>query len=698
MNDLLETFIGRGKLGSRLALLSLTLVVAAAMLACARPGSDSDAEGAAPAAPSQAQGAPREIPVSGSLVFPNSRTLSFETPGVVGEVLVSEGQAVQSGQPLASLDSMGTAQLEQAVALAQARVTAADANLEGLRLSHPTMIAAAEWEVAKGVVALDEAQEAVDDLTQSPSGAVIGAQLLVAQAETALDDANERLEDLLTPEVVAVSAAEKMVAAARVELDNAQEAYDDIKDGSFPEEIVRDARNAVAFAATALDVAKRSRSDNQTGVQNNLTQAEDAEILMRERYIGLFKYWFGTEPTEAELQLTAQQLLDEWGIDLEATFDRFNPEYATQRPPLDDPNTRWNETTIWAWLNLHPQFGAVVPTCSDEDVLGRRELCITRDLENAYDALDAARDGLAEVHNNFASTEERTQDAITAAEAALTDAQDDLEEVEDGPDASVVEDAEKRLQLARANLTEAEEDLTELTVDIDPLNIALARAKVAQAEAALEEAKEDLDRAVNGGIYVERARKQRDLASASLEKAKQSLADSRALLDEQIRTAEAELRLAQTMTVEAQKDLDGAVVRSPIDGVVLLVNIEVDDRVGDEHGVIEVVATDVVEVDGVIDAAGRPFVSEGANAVVNIASIGDTPLGGSVSHIDNEASTERGVISYAVRIRVDVPSGINIPLTLSAVSATIVSNDTAMLLRGDDAGGYLLMPSASLLP
>ena len=152
MNDLLETFIGRGKLGSRLALLSLTLVVAAAMVACARPGSDSDAEGAAPAASSQAQGAPREIPVSGSLVFPNSRTLSFETPGVVGEVLVSEGQAVQSGQPLASLDSMGTAQLEQAVALAQARVTAADANLEALRLSHPTMIAAAEWEVAKGVV------------------------------------------------------------------------------------------------------------------------------------------------------------------------------------------------------------------------------------------------------------------------------------------------------------------------------------------------------------------------------------------------------------------------------------------------------------------------------------------------------------------------------------------------------------------
>ena len=698
MNGLLETFTGRGKLGSRLALLSLMLVAATAITACAALGSGSDDAGAVPAASVQTQGAPREIPVSGSLVFPNSRTLSFESPGIVGEVLVSEGQSVESGQPLAALDAQAIAQLEQAVVRARSRIVATESNLASLRLSQPGSIARAELEVAGAVVALDEAQAALDDLTQSPSINVVGARLLVVQAEVALDDANERLEELLTPKAIAVSAAEQRVAAARVELDNAQEAYDDIKDGSFPDESLRDARNRVAFATTALDAANRNLTDSQIRVQNAITQAEDAESLMRERYVGLFKYWFGTEPTEAELQMTSEQLIDEWGIDLEATFDRFNPDYATQRPPLNDPNTRWNETTIWAWLNLHPQFGIVVPTCSEEDVIGRRELCITRELDNAYDALDRARDSLAEVRSNSDSTAERTLDAITAAEVALTDARDDLEEVEDGPDASVVENAEKRLQLAQANLQESEKDLAELTVDIDPLNIALARAGLAQAEVALEEAQEDLERVLNGGIYVERARKNRDHASAALEAAQQRLADSQTLLDDQISAAEAELQLANTMFAEAQKDLDGAIVRSPIDGIVSLVNVEVDDRVGDELSVIEVVAADVIEVDGVIDAAGRPFVSEGASAVVNIESIGDTPLGGSVSYIDEEARTERGVVSYAVRIRVDVPSGINIPITLSAVSATIMSNDTAMLRHGVNSGEYASRPSASMLP
>ena len=83
-----------------------------------------------------------------------------------------------------------------------------------------------------------------------------------------------------------------------------------------------------------------------------------------------------------------------------------------------------------------------------------------------------------------------------------------------------------------------------------------------------------------------------------------------------------------------------------------------------------------------IDAAGRPFVSEGASAVVNIDSIGDTALGGSVSFIGSEARTERGVVSYAVRIRVEVPAGIDVPVSLSAASAVIKGNGTALLNVG----------------
>ncbi len=61
-----------------------------------------------------------QVSTSGSLIFANRATLTFGTQGTVGEVLVTEGQQVKEGQPLASLDAAAVASLEKAVA--QARV------------------------------------------------------------------------------------------------------------------------------------------------------------------------------------------------------------------------------------------------------------------------------------------------------------------------------------------------------------------------------------------------------------------------------------------------------------------------------------------------------------------------------------------------------------------------------------------------
>ena len=642
------------------------------LFACGGPGNSTDDGGpVSGAASAQTQAGQTGIPVSGSLTFPNTAHLSFESPGIVGQVLVSEGDAVQSGQPLAYLDERTISQLGTAVAGAQLAVTSAQNNLSALRLEPNAQVANAELAVASAEVALDDAQAALDHLLQRPGVNVAASELAVAQAGIALDDARERLEHLVTPQQIAVSGAEARVAAAKVELDAAQEAYDDIKDGRFPEEVLRDARNGVAFATTALETARRGSVDAQAAATNALMQAQDAEYLVREQYSALFKFWFGTELTDDELRMTADEVIEAWGIDLDATFKRFNPEYAGIEPTPDNPATRWNELTIWAWLNLSVDFPAIVPTCTDEDAIARNKRCITRELQNAYDAYDRAQDALEAARNSEASTMERTEDGVAAAEAALSDAQEALEEVEDGPDASLVESAEKRLQLAQASLTEAQDDLAELTVDIDPLNVALARAAVAHAEFAYEEANDALDKARDDSLLIEQAGKALGLASAALIDAETRLDTVQDLVSDQIAAAESELALAMAALDDAREALDGAFITSPMDGVVALLNIEVDDPVGDDLTAINVVSTDVIEIDGVIDAAGRPFVNEGASAVVSIESIGDTTLGGSVSYIGSEARTERGVVSYAVRIRVVVPDGIDVPISLSAASARI---------------------------
>ncbi len=679
-----------------ITVLSLAFLSVIAIAACGGRGNTSEEAETPTASSAQTQTGPRDVPVSGSLVFPNTASLSFDSPGIVGDVLVNEGDVVQSGQPLASLDNQSISRLTTAVAGAQLAVTSAESNLDALRLEPNIQVANAELEVASAEVALDEAQAALEHLRQRPGLNVAASQFAVAHAEIALDDARERLNDLIEPQQIAVSGAEARVAVAKVELDAAQEAYDDIKDGSFPEEVLRDTRNGVSFAEASLEGAKRGRTDANAAAQNALKQAEDAEYLIDEQYNALFKFWFGTELTDEELEMTADEVLESWEIDLDATFERLNPIYAGIEPTPDDPTTRWNELTIWAWLNLSVQFPAIVPTCTDEDAIARSQRCITRELQNAYDAYDNAQDILEAARNNAASTAEQTENAVAAAEAALSDAQDALEEIEDGPDASLIESAEKRLQLARASLQEAEDDLAELTVDIDPLNVALARAAVAQAQFAFEEANDGLDRARDDNLAIEQAGRGLELASAALIAAETRLNSVHRLVSDQITAAESELGLAKSTLEEAQEALDGAVLTSPLDGIVALVNIEADDPVGDEFTAISVVATDVVEIQGVIDAAGRPFVSEGASAVVNIDSIGDTALGGSVNFIGSEARTERGVVSYAVRIRVVVPEGINVPVSLSAASAVIKGGGTALLNTREGEGDNGMAPAIAL--
>ena len=229
-----------GRRSFRQVLMWLMLVSAVTSVSCGLLGNRPSQEGAAAEVSSDSVSA-SQIPVAGSLVFPNSESLSFESSGVVGDVLVSEGQRVKSGEMLVSLDSHRTAQLEMAVKQAQAQVVSAESDLDALQVSNSTLTAQADLQVANAEIAVDEAKEALSDLLQTPSISVGGAQQSAAQAAIVLDNAREVLDDLLSPKEIAVSAAEKRVAAARVELDDAQEAYDDIKDGAYPDEILRDA-------------------------------------------------------------------------------------------------------------------------------------------------------------------------------------------------------------------------------------------------------------------------------------------------------------------------------------------------------------------------------------------------------------------------------------------------------------------------
>ena len=187
------------------------------------------------------------------------------------------------------------------------------------------------------------------------------------------------------------------------------------------------------------------------------------------------------------------------------------------------------------------------------------------------------------------------------------------------------------------------------------------------ADAALAQAVRDLEEELVGSDQVDLA-----IREQALKVAQEKLND---LLDGpdkfDVAVKEAAVAAAQAQVDDALENYEGAIIRSPLAGVVYLVNVAVDDKVNDQSRVMEIVDLTQLEVDGLVDAIDIALVKEGDKANITIASLPGQQFEGVVVQVAEEPRTERGVVSYPVRIAVTVPEGVEVPGRLSAVTSTI---------------------------
>ena len=113
-----------------------------------------------------------QVSTNGNLAFPERETLRFGIKGVIGALLVEEGQLVSLGEELARLDAPTIATLEEAVV--QARVDILDAEEALAELLEPpteaTMAlerATAEEQVAAARFQVQVAREALEEALDS---------------------------------------------------------------------------------------------------------------------------------------------------------------------------------------------------------------------------------------------------------------------------------------------------------------------------------------------------------------------------------------------------------------------------------------------------------------------------------------------------------------------------------------------------
>ena len=103
--------------------------------------------------------------------------------------------------------------------------------------------------------------------------------------------------------------------------------------------------------------------------------------------------------------------------------------------------------------------------------------------------------------------------------------------------------------------------------------------------------------------------------------------------------------------------------------------------------IVEIVDPTVLEVASFVDAANAKLISTGDRAKITIDSRPDDVFTSAVFAISDKPRTERGIISYAITIAVDVPAGTEISIALSSVSVVVSLNEKGVLLAPRGAVG-----------
>ena len=503
-----------------------------------------------------------QITSSGSIVFPNRQELSFDIAGTIGEVLVVEGDQVRAGQELARLDDATVTNLERDV----------------------------------------------------------------AQAELDLQRSRETLEELLEPPTaLAVVEAEADIAKAELAVQRAQEALQEVEDPFTQEEI----DEALADVDSAEEALAEAREDVQSTIDEHaekVREAADALDTAKAEYQEVVSNFLGQTLTEDDYTRSPEEFFDTYEIDLITFFsdDQLEDAVTSVLPlapgpmsELDDPETPWDEFTVYRWIALYP--GAIYGNC-EGIVTAPQDVCVLQDMEREWAKVDRAQDAVTTAQDNAVKAEDNANKAVDTAEDALARAEDRLETVYETSDNLEVQVKVHDVLVARAKLDDARANRDELDEPPDVTTIALREAQVAANEADLAAARDRLDSvtlvAPFGGLI-----------SAVYEGAGRSLNANNA-----------------------------------------------------STAIMEIVDTSVAEVDARLDEIDVLNVQVGAEVIVELDGLPGAGLPGVVREISRTGENQQGVVTYPIQISVRTPPVLELREGLSATANIVLQQELDVLL------------------
>ncbi len=675
----------------RILPLLATMAGATILLACSAgaPGPSDDPIGGqeletSPPVLQTANVMPAGLEVRGRLDFPLREELTFDTTGEVEEVLVSAGDRVVEGQTLARLNTDIFPALDEEVSRLRLQIAEAEVSAKALNLDFSgEPVLAAQWEenIARLIVANAQAQDLLDDVDRNFQDRLAAMESARDQAKVARDAAAEALTEAQRDEEVnhaqVLAAAERESSEAEMALDQARESLQDYRE-DLSDEAIRSG-DRVNQARLALDQAQDRLDDYRQDVADNSVRA-------------------GDRVSEAEVALDlAKQALDDFLDEHDRRVFQARTLVGAADSALDAAN-----------VPLTQFLRSPTRVLEDDD-----KPVDTVRLNALQAAVDLAESNLAQAQDDLAELEEgpdilKVQELrfnVDVAEVNLAQAQEDLAELEEGPDPLLLQELESSVAVAQVNLDRASEDLAELEEGPDVLVLNQLQAQVDLAEARAEQARRRLADEMDGpdplilsrlSVSATEAQRRLDLAERELQDLIEDRPDldafllmdrevstRRAQIDElyerpdgvkqaQIDSLHAAISVAEERIADILEEKDKHSLVAPHDGIIYVVNVEEDDRVGEHSQVMELIDPNNAMIKGFVDATDIGTVGLGTPALVRMDSMPGADLTGVVSHVSDIPRTERGIISYAVNIDLDLAPGQVVPPRLTSVDVVLL--------------------------
>ena len=601
---------------ARVAALALCAGLFVGAIACGvLPGNSSSADDTAGQSPAGGNPAiASEFQVRGELIFNRRADIAFEVGGEVGAVNVAIGDQVAAGDVLATLDTDTLSMLERRAAQARFDLEAAQDGLDlllGLQSDDPLVQARAESALAAAELALERAQDDLDDYQFTHNVQLGAARQAVADAEANIDRAEEAVADFAGSYSETFAQALAVRSKARTDLAAAQDAVTDFLPRH--DESVSRIKTQIAQAESVLDTARKVVRD---------FDAEHADRLA-----------------------AARQKLARAEVDVSTAEDAFSDFQVRiiEGRPMENVDDGENFDVV-----QHKGLLAAVSIA--------RQAVIT-----AQNELDELLAGPKEVDRTAAIAR------VTELEATLLLLNRELNDALAGPDQDELRRLEAAVELGRSTLARADRDLAEAEEGVDQLELARLQAAAEGARFNLESARTQLAR-LEEGLDPATLDSLTKAVTTATEARDDLTKDPDAAA---IALANAGISAASTAHETALEDLENAMLRAPFAGVIRVLTIKTGDVITLDARVMQIVDPRDVAVLGRVESNYVARIAQGTPAAVTLAALPGVVFDAQVVEISEDARTERGIISFPTLFEVQVPPNVVVPSYPGLVTTTV---------------------------